>query len=200
VIQAPIYNWQEFPTTAGALIRQRVRWYRGGIEAFLKHKASIWTKLKAVLAADVMLTLLGSIPGALILLAYASMLAVLPQAIANNATLPFVVGMGLYQGLYVSLLVGVISVTYPKGTRMRLVKRIPISYYYSVLLSISSMKAILDVVLRRPGVWARSVKTGMIDPLVPSLQTGLAASVGLSVPGPEEKSATSTPAGALRNW
>ncbi len=169
VTQAPIYNWLEFPPTARALIRQRVRWYRGGIEAFLKHKTTIVTNLKAIPATDVVLTLLGSIPGALLLIAYASVIAVIPQAIANNTTLlPFLVGIGLYQILYISLLVGVISTSYPRGTRVNLVKRIPISYYYSILLSLASMKAIFDVLFRRPKVWARSVKTGMIDPLVPS--------------------------------
>jgi len=167
VLQAPIYNWQEAPESVGALVRQRVRWYRGTLDAFRKHSGAILGRTRRLLAVDTSLTLLGPISGALSIIAYGILALLAPAALTLPSAVAIISGLLAYQLLYLLLMFGRISIEFSKGRRWALVRRLPLAYYYSFVLSASALKAVLDTTLGAPKVWRKSEKTGAVAPFEP---------------------------------
>jgi len=155
-----IRAWEESPSTLSQLVNQRLRWYRGCLDAALKYGKLVrkpsWRSIDAeiTLVAPCMLTVsfLGFIMGFFISffpISYDPVLTVLAQA---TMVLTFITlstaGLAL------------IYVTRPR--RIANLLWLPFIYVYWVLQTFVASYALLQIVFRRPRKWKKTMRTGVV--------------------------------------
>jgi cellulose synthase/poly-beta-1,6-N-acetylglucosamine synthase-like glycosyltransferase len=152
--------WEENPSTLSQLINQRLRWYRGCLDAAFKYgrlvKKLNWRSIDAeiTLAAPVMLTL--SLLGFLICtymsittISYDPIFVILAQS-----TMLLTVVTLLTVGL------ALIYVTKPRRTANLL--WLPFIYAYWILQTFVASYALMQIIFRRPRKWTKTMRTGVV--------------------------------------
>jgi cellulose synthase/poly-beta-1,6-N-acetylglucosamine synthase-like glycosyltransferase len=159
--------WQQTPNTLRRLITQRTRWYRGFMEALLKH-GSLLTQLTRK-AVDAEVLLLGPYVMTLCLASYlnwALNLLLVQQAPGLQI---------IYSALAVVLtavpliLVGTALAFMEKPVTIRNLLWIPFIYAYWLIQTLIAGWAFLQIVLRRPKTWQRTAKSRLTATHLPSM-------------------------------
>lgn len=155
------FVWLETPKTIHALVKQRVRWYRGYMETALKH-LDLLTKVPKRLALDNLLMLSTPFFAILTLFSYALMALSLPKVASGFFLILFVVGfIGMNLLSLLLLNIGILLIV--GNEAYGLVKISPFVYLYTMLLALSSLVALLQMAFKAKPVWTKTEKSGWVD-------------------------------------
>ena len=149
-----IVSWQEAPSKLKSLIKQRLRWYRGYIEASAKYIKLL--KKPSLTAFDAEIFLLGPIFMAFSLLGYVCWIASMVYPISNI----ILEVIGSLLGTITILSVFLSLSTLERSFNPTSLLLIPAIYAYWIIQSSIAMKSLLDSIFRRPKVWRRTEKYG----------------------------------------
>ena len=155
-----VRSWQEEPANLTQLIKQRTRWFRGTMEVALRYGKLITNPNRKNI--DVEITLLGPYMiapyfiGYLIAL-YAFLIPVEPDpvfTVMTQVTLLFTTAT--------LLIVGIALIYATKPRRMRNLLWLPFIYAYWSLQTFIASYALIQIVLKRPRRWKKTIKTGVV--------------------------------------
>ncbi len=155
------FVWLETPRSMHALVKQRIRWYRGYMETALKH-LDLLTKVPRKLALDNLLMLSTPFFAILTLFSYALMALSLPKIASGIFLVLFVagfIGMNLLSLLLLNIGILLIVGNEAHG----LVKISPFVYVYTTLLALSSLLAFIQMAFKAKPVWTKTEKSGWVD-------------------------------------
>jgi cellulose synthase/poly-beta-1,6-N-acetylglucosamine synthase-like glycosyltransferase len=155
------FVWQEAPSTLGTLVKQRIRWYRGYLETALAHY-DVFRYAQLKKALDSMLMLSTPFFALLTFLSYIFSVASLPQTASSLTLLLFVVG---FLGMnLLSLLVLNLGLALIWGhSASQMVRFTPLVYLYTTLISITSVVAIFQMLMKRKQGWTKTERSGYVD-------------------------------------
>jgi cellulose synthase/poly-beta-1,6-N-acetylglucosamine synthase-like glycosyltransferase len=155
-----VQSWQENPTRLIQLFKQRTRWFRGSMEVSLKYGKLLRKLDKRRIDAEITLTgpfmFLPSLASYLMgiyaffrLIQPSFLFTVMAQGTMLLTTITlFLIGMAL---LYLS-----------KPRRITNLLWLPFVWAYWSLQNVIAFYALLQIVLKRPKKWEKTVKTGII--------------------------------------
>ena len=152
-----IHSWEENPTSLKQHLRQRTRWYRGYMEAALKYGRLLRRLNRRSIDAEV--SLIGPYIMALSLTGYLAWLMSLtvggglPQTPTLN-TLAFILTLTTLTSI------GLALTQLEKPRRPRNLLWIPIIYIYWLIQATIAAYALLQIILRRPRRWEKTIKEG----------------------------------------
>jgi cellulose synthase/poly-beta-1,6-N-acetylglucosamine synthase-like glycosyltransferase len=155
------YVWQEAPSQVAALVTQRLRWYRGYLDAMIRN-SDIFAYTGFANALDSVLNFSTPFFALFTTISWILSIASLPQAASSFTLLAFVAGF-LGANIVSLLLLGVGLAVISGQDVGEMAKLAPLVYVYTTLLSIASLLAIFQLVLRRRGVWTKTSRTGYVD-------------------------------------
>ena len=156
-----VRSWQEYPSTVRGFFSQRVRWFRGTMEAslrygkLLKHPSAIGLDAEVTMAGP--FVFLSFVMGYLI-----PVLAIIwPYQIDFGSLLIANVTTVLTFALLA--VAGGVMIYSTKPRRLRNVLWLPFVYGYWFVQNFIAAYALLMMVFRRPSTWNKTKKTGKID-------------------------------------
>jgi len=154
-----IHSWQENPENLTQLIKQRIRWFRGEMEIAIKYGKLIAKPNRVKIDAEV--TLAGPYMFVLCLMSYLMLLATFfmpfPQGFVFGTLNPFTFVINMIP-LFV---IGIALVYVTKPRRALNLLWLPFIYAYWTLQTFLASYAFLQIILRRPAKWTKTVKTGI---------------------------------------
>jgi cellulose synthase/poly-beta-1,6-N-acetylglucosamine synthase-like glycosyltransferase len=151
---------QETPASLTEFIRQRTRWYRGSMEVVLKHGNLLRKVNKKIVDAEI--SFAGPYMWNLCLVGYLiyiwTLFTSFPHSIictimAQIISLLTVVGLFMY---------GIVLVFLTKPRRRRNLLLVPLVYVYLGAHIFAALWALMQIVLRTPKKWHRTIKTGAV--------------------------------------
>jgi cellulose synthase/poly-beta-1,6-N-acetylglucosamine synthase-like glycosyltransferase len=155
-----VASWQESPSKLRQLMKQRVRWFRGYMDTALKYGFSFlkprrrWIDAEATLAAPFIMTLcFGSYMLGLYSFFFPIHLSGLVSTTLSYSAVAFTLGTLTLLGL---------ALAFMKPRRLSNLVWIPFIYGYWFLQTVMASTALLEIVLRRPKVWVKTEKTGVV--------------------------------------
>jgi len=156
-----VRSWQEYPANVGDFFRQRVRWFRGTMEAGLKYGKLLKSPNKISLDAEV--TMAGPFVFLSFVMGY--LIPLVAFVLPYNVDFGSMLFANLTSVLTFSLLAlaGAVMIYSSKPRRLRSVLWLPFVYFYWFVQNFIAAFALLQIVFRRPRNWSRTRKTGKID-------------------------------------
>jgi cellulose synthase/poly-beta-1,6-N-acetylglucosamine synthase-like glycosyltransferase len=158
---------QETPNNVLALVTQRLRWYRGYLDAMIRN-SDVFAHTGFTKAVDSILNFSTPFFALFTMLSWILSVISLPQAASSFTLLAFIAGF-LGVNILSLLLTGVGLAVISGQDTGEMIKLAPLVYIYTTLLSIASVLAIFQMVLGRRGVWTKTYRTGYVD--APKLQS-----------------------------
>lgn len=158
---------QETPNHVMALVTQRLRWYRGYLDAMIRN-SDVFAHTGFTKAVDSVLNFSTPFFALLAMLSWILSVISLPQAASSFTLLAFIAGF-LGANILSLLLMGVGLAVISGQDAGEMMKLAPLVYIYTTLLSIAGVLAIFQMVLGRRGVWTKTSRTGYVD--APKLQS-----------------------------
>ena len=155
-----IRAWEEHPSTLSQLVNQRLRWYRGCLDAALKYgKLARKPTLKSIdaeitLVAPCMLTVsfLGFLLGVC--------MSFLP--VTHDPVLMVLAQATMLLTLITLLTAGLALIYVTKPRRLANLLWLPFIYVYWTLQTFVASYALLQIVFRRPRKWKKTMRTGVV--------------------------------------
>lgn len=155
-----IQSWQESPAKLSVLVKQRVRWLRGHMETALKYGKLITNVNKKSLDTEVTLfTPFIQIVG---LLGYFMALFTSFLSIQLDYILSILGQVLLILTITALLMIGIALIYTTKPGKMTNLLWLPFVFAYWLVGNFIALYALLQIVLRRPRKWTKTVKTGII--------------------------------------
>jgi len=155
-----IQSWQESPAKLSALAKQRARWLRGHMETALKYGKLITNVNKKSLDTEVTLfTPFIQIVG---LLGYFMALFTSFLSIQLDYILSILGQVLLILTITALLMIGIALIYTTKPGKMTNLLWLPFVFAYWLVGNFIALYALLQIVLRRPRKWTKTVKTGII--------------------------------------
>ena len=153
-----VRSWQENPASLVQFVKQRSRWFRGCMEVALKYGMLLKDFNRKSIDAEV--TLVGPYMLAPCFLGYLLALYTFLVPFESDPVFTVMTQVTTVFSTAALLLVGValIYVTKPRKTAYLL--WLPFIYAYWCLQSFIAASALIQMVLRRPGRWVKTKKTG----------------------------------------
>ena len=156
-----VRSWQEYPSSVGEFFRQRVRWFRGTMEAGLKYGKLL--RHPNLIKFDAEVTMVGPFVFLSFVMGYLIPVLALVW--------PFRVGFGsLFFANFTTVLTfallalaGAVMIYSSRPRRLRSVLWLPFVYLYWFVQNFIAAYALLQIVLRRPRRWSKTKKTGNTD-------------------------------------
>lgn len=155
------FVWLEAPKSVSSLIKQRIRWYRGYMETALRH-IDLLNKAPRKLAIDSLL-LLSTPFFAMLSLFFYPLMAMGLFAVASGFLLILLIAGLIGTNLLSLLLLGIGVMLLAGSEAHSLLKISPLVYLYATLLSLSSLLAFIQMVLRARPTWTKTEKSGWVD-------------------------------------
>jgi len=155
-----VHFWQETPSSLPSLITQRSRWYRGYMEAFIKHGSLLKTKFNKK-AVDAEVLLIG--PFMMILCLFSYFIWTLNIFVFCEATSLQPISLSALALILTTLpliLVGTALTFMEKPVTIRNLLWIPFIYFYWFIQTVIAGWAFLQIILRRPKTWKKTIKRG----------------------------------------
>ncbi len=153
-----VRTWEESPNSVWRLVRQRVRWYRGNIEMSLRFGRLL--KRLSLKRFDAEMTLFGTYLIVLCIVSY--FMAAWSFLLPNYFVFALVLRFTSLLTLAILALAGIALVFVTKPFRLLNVLWLPFIYAYWGFQSFIAMYAILQIVLRRPGKWSKTARSGVV--------------------------------------
>jgi len=156
-----VRSWQEYPASVGEFFRQRVRWFRGTMEAGLKYGKLL--KHPNWMSFDAEVTMAGPFVFLSFVMGY--LIPVLALVLPFRADFVSVFFANLTSVLTFVLLalVGAVMIYANKPRRLRSLLWLPFVYTYWFVQNFVAAYALLQIVFRRPRCWSKTKKTGKAD-------------------------------------
>jgi cellulose synthase/poly-beta-1,6-N-acetylglucosamine synthase-like glycosyltransferase len=155
-----IYCGQETPFNLQGLITQRTRWYRGYMEASLKYGNLLGAINRRVIDAE--LSLIGPFVMVVCLISYINWGLSLIFSPTASGSLPFSAAFIVLLNSLTLIALGVSMAVFTKPTRLRNILWVPFISVYWFFLMFIAFWAFLKFSLRRPKVWAKTIKSGFV--------------------------------------
>lgn len=155
-----VHSQQETPSSLKGLINQRVRWYRGYMEAFLRYGRLL--KKPSVQRLDAEVTLMGPY---IITLCFFSYLLCFLSFFSPKTFSPDIYGSTLAIILMVISLIslGITLIFTTRPIRLWNITWIPLILVYWFLENIIATIAFTQILLRTPRIWNKTIKSGKIS-------------------------------------
>jgi len=153
-------SWQENPASLTQLMRQRMRWLRGCMEIALKY-GKLVTKLERR-NIDAELTLAGPYMFAACFLGYLMTVYTFLVPIQPDPVSIIMAQVMSLLTIVLLLIVGVALIYVTKPRRMTNLLWLPFIYAYWSLQTFMALYALVQIVLKRPKRWVKTVKTGTV--------------------------------------
>jgi len=153
-----VCSWEENPSSLGSLVRQRTRWYRGYMEATLKYGRLLKKLGRNNVDAEV--SLMGPYIMTLCLASYLNWILslIVPSQTVSPLLSPITLAVILTALTLFS--VGIALTFMDRPMRFRNLLWIPFIYLYWFMQTVIAGWALLQILLRRPRVWEKTVKSG----------------------------------------
>lgn len=153
-----VRSWQENPVSLIQLIRQRTRWFRGDMEMALKYgKLMIKPNRRNI---DAEMTLLGPFLFILCLVSYFLGPLTFLSSFQSEIIFLIVTQVTLAITLVPLFILGIALMYVARPWRVANLLWLPFIYAYWSLQTLLASYAFLQIVLRRPKEWTKTVKTG----------------------------------------
>jgi cellulose synthase/poly-beta-1,6-N-acetylglucosamine synthase-like glycosyltransferase len=153
-----VRTWEESPHDIRGLVRQRARWYRGNITMGLKFGRLLKKLTKRRLDAE--LTLFGTYLIVLCIVSY--FMAAWSFLLPPDFTLTLITRLTSFFTLAILGFAGVTLVCVTKPIKIWSLLWLPFIYAYWGFQSFIALYAIFQIILRRPGKWSKSVRSGVV--------------------------------------
>jgi len=158
-----VQSWQENPSNLTQLVKQRTRWFRGCMEVAVRY-GSLITRLDRK-SIDAEFTLAGPYMLALCLIGY--FMAILTFFVPIRPDPIFTI-MAQFLSLLtaITLLITGIGLIYlAKPRKMANLLCLPFIYVYWSAQTFMASYALIQIILKRPRKWTKTVRTGATDAL-----------------------------------
>jgi cellulose synthase/poly-beta-1,6-N-acetylglucosamine synthase-like glycosyltransferase len=153
-----VRTWEESPHDIRGLVRQRARWYRGNITMGLKFGRLLKKLTKRRLDAE--LTLFGTYLIVLCIVSY--FMAAWSFLLPPDFTLTLITRLTSFFTLAILGFAGVTLVCVTKPIKIWSLLWLPFIYAYWGFQSFIALYAIFQIILRRPGKWSKSIRSGVV--------------------------------------
>lgn len=155
-----VQSYQENPSNVAQLTRQRLRWFRGGMEVGLKYGKLV--RRLNMKNADIELTLMGPFVFPICFLGiaiavYTSLLSIQTDFLSQLVSL-----LASFLTFTVLLIMGIVLVHLDGQRRIANLVYLPFMYAYWIFESFIATYALFQIILRRPRKWAKIRKTGVV--------------------------------------
>jgi len=150
--------WQENPANLTQLIKQRIRWFRGEMEIAIKYGKLMAKPNRKNIDAE--MTLLGPYMFILCLLSYFMLLQSFILSVPQNFIVTALNQITFLITVVPLFLIGVALIYVTKPRRAANLLWLPFIYAYWVLQNFLALYAFLQIVLKRPKKWTKTVKNG----------------------------------------
>jgi cellulose synthase/poly-beta-1,6-N-acetylglucosamine synthase-like glycosyltransferase len=153
-----VCSWQEYPASLVGFFRQRVRWFRGTMEAGIRYgrllrKPSL-IRLDAEVTMGTPLVFFSFMMGYLVLL-----LGLLLPFKPDFVSLILADFTSVLTGVLLAVL-GVVMIYASRPFRLRSLLWLPFIYIYWFVQNLVALYALLKIVFRKPRSWKKTLKTG----------------------------------------
>ena len=156
-----IQSWQESPAKLGALVKQRARWLRGHMETALKYGKLVTNVSKKSL--DTEITLFLPFIQIIGLLGYFMALVTSFLSIRLDHILSILGQTLLILTMTALLMIGIALIYVTRPCKMTNLIWLPFVFLYWFVENLIAFYALLQIVLRRPRKWTKTMKTGTIN-------------------------------------
>jgi cellulose synthase/poly-beta-1,6-N-acetylglucosamine synthase-like glycosyltransferase len=152
---------QESPSNLKTLFKQRTRWFRGTMEVAFKY-GRLMTKLNRI-KFDAETTLFGPFILIASLAPYLAAFWAFSTFWSLDVVWRLVVQFGMLTTSLTMLLCGLALIYVSKPRKVRSLLWLPFVYCYWSLQAFIALYAMILIVLRRPRVWTKTDKTGLVE-------------------------------------
>jgi cellulose synthase/poly-beta-1,6-N-acetylglucosamine synthase-like glycosyltransferase len=156
-----VVSWQEYPASLVGFFRQRVRWFRGTMEAGIRYGRLL--KDPSLMSVDAEVTMAGPFVFLSFLMGYLIPLVALVFPFNVDFVSVFFANFTSVLTLVLLGLVGAAMIYASRPFRWRNVLWVPFVYMYWLVQNFIAAYALLKIVLHRQRVWSRTKKTGATD-------------------------------------
>jgi len=153
-----VRTWEESPNDLRGLVRQRARWYRGNITMGLKFGRLLKKLTKRRLDAE--MTLFGTYLIVLCIVSY--FMAAWSFLLPPDFTLTLITRITSFFTLGILAFVGIALVYVTKPIKIWSLLWLPFIYAYWGFQSFIALYAIIQIILRRPGKWSKTTRSGIV--------------------------------------
>lgn len=153
-----VRTWEESPNSVGGLVRQRARWFRGNIEMGFRFGRLL--RRLSFRRFDAEMSLLGSYLVVLCVVSY--FMAVWSFLLPPFDVLIWVTRFTSLFTVVILALVGVALVYVSRPLRLVNLLWLPFIYAYWGFQSLIALYAVVLIVLRRPGRWSKTLRSGVV--------------------------------------
>jgi cellulose synthase/poly-beta-1,6-N-acetylglucosamine synthase-like glycosyltransferase len=151
---------QESPSNLKTLFKQRTRWFRGTMEVAFKY-GRLMTKLNRI-KFDAETTLFGPFILVASLAPYLAAFWAFSTFWSLDVVWRFVVQFGMLTTSLTMLICGLALIYVSKPRKIRSLLWLPFVYFYWSFQAFIALYAMVLIVLRRPRVWAKTDKQGVV--------------------------------------
>jgi cellulose synthase/poly-beta-1,6-N-acetylglucosamine synthase-like glycosyltransferase len=155
-----VVAWQESPSNLQTLFKQRTRWFRGTMEVAFKY-GRLMTKLNRI-NFDAETTLFGPFILIASLAPYFGACWAFSTFWSLDVMWRLVVQFGMFTTSLTMLICGIALIYVSKPRKVRSILWLPFVYCYWSFQALIALYAMLLIVLRRPRVWTKTDKKGVV--------------------------------------
>jgi len=155
-----VRSWQEEPANLTQLIKQRTRWFRGTMEVALRYGKLITNPNRKNIDAEI--TLLGPYMIAPYFIGYLMALYTFFIPIQPDPIFTAMTRVTLLFTTATLLIVGTALIYATKPRKMRNLLWLPFIYAYWSLQTFIALYAMIQIFLKRPRKWKKTIKTGAV--------------------------------------
>lgn len=153
-----VRTWEESPNSVRGLVRQRGRWFRGNIESSVTFGRLL--KKLSLRRFDAEMTLFGTYLIVLCVVSY--FMAAWSFLLPADFVLIRVTQVTSLSILAILMFGGVALVCVSRPLKVSNLLWLPFIYAYWSFQSLIVLYALFQIVLRRPGVWSKTVRSGVV--------------------------------------
>ncbi len=162
-----VCSWQETPSRVRQLFRQRTRWFRGTMQVAFKYGRLMAKPNKK--SVDAELTLLGPFILVVSIISYLLSLCASLAAFNIDFALQFLMQISAIGTSITLVICGLALVHMSKPRRLTNLLWLPFVYFYWILQAFIALYSVMLILLRKPGKWVKTEKTGVVKAQVLSL-------------------------------
>jgi len=155
-----VVAWQESPSNLKTLFKQRTRWFRGTMEVAFKY-GRLMTKLNRI-KFDAETTLFGPFILIASLAPYLAAFLAFSTFWSLDVVWRFAMQFGILTTSLTMLVCGLALIYVSKPRKIRSLLWLPFVYFYWSFQAFIALYAMVLIVLRRPRVWAKTDKQGVV--------------------------------------
>jgi cellulose synthase/poly-beta-1,6-N-acetylglucosamine synthase-like glycosyltransferase len=155
-----IRSWEENPSTLSQLLNQRLRWYRGCLDAALKYGKLV--RKPSLRSIDAEITLVAPTMLTVSFLGFLMGVCMSFIPVTYDPVLMFLAQSTMLLTLITLLTAGLALICVTKPRRIANLLWLPFIYVYWTLQTFVASYALMQIVFRRPRKWKKTKRTGVV--------------------------------------